>query len=45
MHHGGFTWPRIVITDVRDDGLRIGLGLYHDADDIDRFCEVGRRVL
>lgn len=27
-----------VVTDSRDDVLRIGLGLYHDAEDIDRFC-------
>jgi selenocysteine lyase/cysteine desulfurase len=31
---------REVITDVRGDVLRIGLGLYHDARDIDRFCDV-----
>lgn len=34
-----------VVTDVRDDVLRIGLGAYHDADDIDRFADVARRVL
>lgn len=34
-----------VITDVRDDVLRIGLGLYHDAEDIDRFRAVAKRVL
>lgn len=34
-----------VITDVRDDVLRIGLGLYHDAHDIDRFCEVAPKAL
>ena len=27
-----------IITDARDDVLRIGLGLYHDADDIGAFC-------
>ena len=27
-----------VVTDSRDDVLRIGLGLYHDAGDIERFC-------
>jgi selenocysteine lyase/cysteine desulfurase len=27
-----------VITDARDDVLRIGLGLYHDEDDIGAFC-------
>lgn len=36
---------RDVITDIRDDVLRIGLGLYHDAGDIDRFCEVARRAI
>ena len=34
-----------VVTDVRDDVLRIGLGLYHDSDDIDRFVDIARRVL
>lgn len=34
-----------VVTDVRDDVLRIGLGAYHDAEDIDRFVDVARRVL
>ena len=28
------------ITDVRGDVLRLGLGLYHDAGDIDRFAEL-----
>ena len=31
-----------VITDVRADVLRIGLGLYHDAPDLDRFAAVCR---
>lgn len=30
---------RDVITDVRGDVLRIGLGLYHDERDVDRLCE------
>jgi selenocysteine lyase/cysteine desulfurase len=34
-----------VVTDVRDDVLRIGLGLYHDAEDVDRFIDIARRVL
>jgi kynureninase len=34
-----------VVTDVRDDVLRIGLGLYHDAEDVDRFLAVARGVL
>ncbi|HYE43560.1 MAG TPA: aminotransferase class V-fold PLP-dependent enzyme, partial [Caulobacteraceae bacterium] len=34
-----------VITDVRDDVLRVGLGLYHDEEDIDRFCEAAARLL
>ncbi len=29
-----------VITDVRADVLRLGLGLYHDAEDLDRFAAV-----
>lgn len=36
---------RDVITDVRGDVLRIGLGLYHDAADIDRFCDIATRIL
>lgn len=35
---------RNVIVDARGDVLRIGLGLYHDADDITRFCEAARRL-
>ena len=27
-----------IVTDARDDVLRIGLGLYHDAEDIDALC-------
>lgn len=34
-----------VITDVRDDVLRIGLAIYHDAEDIDRFLSVAKRLL
>ncbi|MEO6359132.1 MAG: aminotransferase class V-fold PLP-dependent enzyme [Sphingomicrobium sp.] len=30
------------VTDVRGDVLRIGLGLYHDEDDIERFADVAR---
>jgi selenocysteine lyase/cysteine desulfurase len=33
-----------VIVDVRDDVLRIGLSIYHDAADIDRFCEIAARL-
>lgn len=33
-----------VVTDVRDDVLRIGLSIYHDDADIDRFCEVCRTL-
>lgn len=29
-----------VIVDVRDDVLRIGLSIYHDAADIERFCKI-----
>lgn len=35
---------RDVITDVRGDVLRIGLGLYHDDQDIDRFGEEAARL-
>lgn len=35
---------RDVITDVRGDVLRIGLGLYHDDQDIDRFAEEAARL-
>lgn len=28
-----------IVTDVRDDRLRIGFGLYHSADDVDRLVE------
>lgn len=34
-----------IITDARDDVLRIGLGLYHDEADIPVFCEAVKRVL
>jgi hypothetical protein len=27
-----------IITDARDDVLRIGLGIYHDDDDLGAFC-------
>jgi len=33
-----------VIVDARDDVLRIGLGLYHDADDVVEFCRRARRA-
>jgi selenocysteine lyase/cysteine desulfurase len=33
------------VTDVRDDVLRVGLGLYHGPEDIDRFAAVCRQVL
>ncbi|MDB5449906.1 MAG: hypothetical protein JWQ52_1034 [Phenylobacterium sp.] len=31
-----------VITDVRDDVLRVGLSIYHGGDDLDRFCAACR---
>lgn len=34
-----------IITDVRADVLRIGLGLYHDVNDIDLFSAAGRAVI
>jgi selenocysteine lyase/cysteine desulfurase len=34
-----------IITDARDDVLRIGLGLYHDEEDVEALCErVGRAL-
>ena len=35
---------RNCITDVRGDVLRIGLGLYHDEDDIERFAKLAREL-
>jgi selenocysteine lyase/cysteine desulfurase len=35
---------RNCVTDVRGDVLRIGLGLYHDADDVDRFAALARML-
>jgi selenocysteine lyase/cysteine desulfurase len=35
---------RDVITDVRGDVLRIGLGLYQDQRDIDRLCEILKEI-
>ena len=34
-----------VVTDVRDDVLRAGIGLYHDDADVDAFCEAAKRLL
>jgi selenocysteine lyase/cysteine desulfurase len=34
-----------VVTDFRDDVLRIGFALYHDPDDIERFCAAASRAL
>ncbi len=34
-----------VVTDVRDDTIRFGFGLYQDADDVERLIEVCQRVL
>lgn len=33
-----------VVTDVRGDVLRIGLGLYHDARDVEKFCEIATKL-
>ncbi len=33
------------VTDVRDDVLRVGLGLYHDPEDVDRFAGMCKQVL
>jgi selenocysteine lyase/cysteine desulfurase len=35
---------RNCITDVRGDVLRVGLGLYHDDDDIERFATLARML-
>jgi selenocysteine lyase/cysteine desulfurase len=32
-----------VVTDLRGDVLRIGVGLYHDEDDITHLCEIAAR--
>ncbi len=34
-----------IITDARDDVLRIGLGLYHDEEDVTALCEGVKRAL
>lgn len=34
-----------IVTDARDDVLRIGLGLYHDADDVAAFCNGAKKAL
>ncbi|WP_395644444.1 class V aminotransferase [Terricaulis sp.] len=34
-----------IVTDARDDVLRIGLGLYHDEPDIAAFCEGAKKAL
>lgn len=34
-----------VVTDARDDVLRIGLGLYHDEDDVGAFCAAAKTIL
>ncbi|RZJ89919.1 MAG: class V aminotransferase [Brevundimonas sp.] len=34
-----------VVTDVRDDVIRFGFGLYQDAEDVDRLAEACRRAL
>ncbi|HYF23115.1 MAG TPA: class V aminotransferase [Caulobacteraceae bacterium] len=36
---------RNVVTDVRDDVLRVGLALYHDPEDLDCFAQVCREAL
>lgn len=36
---------RNVVTDVRDDVLRIGFGLYQDAGDVERLCAALRQAL
>ncbi len=38
-------FTRNVITDARDDVLRIGFGLYHDDADVDAFCALAKQTL
>jgi selenocysteine lyase/cysteine desulfurase len=42
-HKNAASWraqllARDIVADARDDVLRLGLGLYHDPEDIERFC-------
>jgi len=34
-----------VVTDVRDNVIRVGFGLYHDDEDVDAFCAAAKRIL
>jgi selenocysteine lyase/cysteine desulfurase len=34
-----------VMTDYRNNVIRIGLGLYHDPDDVEQFCAIASRAL
>ena len=34
-----------IITDARDDVLRIGLGIYHDENDLSAFCTTAAKAL
>jgi selenocysteine lyase/cysteine desulfurase len=36
---------RHVVVDVRDDVLRIGFAIYHDAQDVEHLCDVCRSAL
>ena len=49
-HPNAVAWKKAlmdanIITDARDDVLRIGLGLYHDGDDVPAFCAAAARAL
>lgn len=49
-HPDAVTWKNAlmaanIITDARDDVLRIGLGLYHDEADIPAFCAAAKKAL
>jgi selenocysteine lyase/cysteine desulfurase len=49
-HPGAVQWKSAlmaanIVTDARDDVLRIGLGLYHDEADMPVFCEAVRKAL
>lgn len=49
-HPEASAWSRVlaerhITTDVREDVLRIGLAIYHDAADVEGFCDVCRSAL
>jgi selenocysteine lyase/cysteine desulfurase len=49
-HHDAVQWKSTlmasnIVTDARDDVLRIGLGLYHDEADVPAFCAAAAKAL